>query len=242
MRTNFTLSGSTLTGSMPAHGAPRPRGAAMAGFSTVGLLGVLLVLAGGATAMAADDDDTFEQKAIKGILSGLGVEVGRPDIDYRERSPLVVPPTRDLPPPQGSSAIDNPAWPKDPDLQRSKPSRGVFENGSWRQMQRDNAALSPDELRKGAIPGAGRVTKPGTEDSGRALRPDELGYAGTIFKDFFGYKAESEPFNGEPPRTTLTQPPAGYQTPSPSYPYGLSDSKSGVLTPVVPKKDRVERQ
>ena len=28
-------------------------------------------------------------------------------------------------------------------------------------------------------------------------------------------------FTGEPPRDTLTAPPAGYQTPSPNYAYGV---------------------
>ena len=28
-------------------------------------------------------------------------------------------------------------------------------------------------------------------------------------------------FTGEPPRTALTEPPAGYQTPSPDQPYGV---------------------
>src|SRR5262245_37442324 len=35
-----------------------------------------------------DDEDTFEQRVIKGILGGLGVNVGGAGIDYRERSPL----------------------------------------------------------------------------------------------------------------------------------------------------------
>ncbi len=51
----------------------------------------------------AEDEDTFEQKIIKNILGGLGVDVGRPGIDYRERSPLVIPPTLDLPPPQAAN-------------------------------------------------------------------------------------------------------------------------------------------
>jgi hypothetical protein len=29
-------------------------------------------------------------------------------------------------------------------------------------------------------------------------------------------------FTGEPPRTLLTEPPPGYQTPSPDQPYGLA--------------------
>ena len=37
-------------------------------------------------------------------MSGLGVDTGdRAGIDYRERSPLVLPPSRDLPPPRGAT-------------------------------------------------------------------------------------------------------------------------------------------
>ena len=78
----------------------------------------------GASAQQAqdDDEDTFEQKIIKNILGGMGVDVGRPGIDYRERSPLVIPPTLDLPPPQAAgAAARNPAWPREPD----RKSRGA---------------------------------------------------------------------------------------------------------------------
>src|ERR1700742_2209445 len=67
--------------------------------------GALLVLP--AAASAQDDEDTFEQKIIKNILGGMGVDVGRPGIDYRERSPLVIPPTRDLPPPQAAGTASS---------------------------------------------------------------------------------------------------------------------------------------
>src|SRR4029077_1124169 len=82
------------------------------------LCGMLLALPVAASAQQAqdDDEDTFEQKIIKNILGGMGVDVGRPGIDYRERSPLVIPPTRDLPPPQAAgTATHNPAWPKEAD-------------------------------------------------------------------------------------------------------------------------------
>ena len=41
-------------------------------------------------------------------------------IEYRERSPLVVPPKLDLPPPASADAKDAPNWPKDPDEKRRK--------------------------------------------------------------------------------------------------------------------------
>ena len=37
---------------------------------------------------------------------------------------------------------------------------------------------------------------------------------------------ETTRFTGEPPRTALTQPPAGYQVPAPDQPYGLGKEVS----------------
>ena len=39
-------------------------------------------------------------------------------------------------------------------------------------------------------------------------------------------RPRSTRFTGEPPRTALTEPPAGYQTPSPDQPYGLGKEAS----------------
>jgi hypothetical protein len=52
------------------------------------------------------------------------------------------------------------------------------------------------------------------------LSPEQLGYTGGLLGMFKSSKPEAVPFTGEPTRETLTQPPAGYQTPSPSYAYG----------------------
>src|SRR5256885_12264690 len=123
--------------------------------------GILLMLPMAASAQQAQDgdEDTFEQKIIKNILGGMGVDVGRAGIDYRERSPLVIPPTRDLPPPQAAgTAARNPAWPREPDRKlavRNKPNaRATAEDPGT------DSVLTPDELRRGTNPRAGRVTDP----------------------------------------------------------------------------------
>src|ERR1700720_3134029 len=88
-------------------------------------LGVGLVMtAGAARAQDEDEDDgkTFEEKVIEGIMAGIGgTNMENRGIDYRERSPLVVPPKIDLPPPAGTTAeVKAPTWPKDPDEPRRK--------------------------------------------------------------------------------------------------------------------------
>lgn len=203
--------------------------------------GALLALPA-ATASADDDDDTFEQKIIKNILGGMGVDVGRPGIDYRERSPLVIPPTRDLPPPQAADvSARNPAWPREPDKKlvvRAKPNARATadEPGS-------NSVMSPDELRRGANPRAGRVTETSRSGSldeaniGRPVNPTELSGPYSIFswRSLMGvHMNEQATFAGEPTRGSLTQPPPGYQTPSSAQPFGLgTDKGSGWKIPTI---------
>lgn len=194
------------------------------------------------TASAEDDDDTFEQRIIKNILGGMGVDVGRPGIDYRERSPLVIPPTRDLPPPQASGvSARNPAWPREPDRKvvvSNRPnSRATGEDPGT------SSVLTPDELRRGTNPRAGRITDPSQtngsiEDAnvGRPVSPKGLNSS-----SIFNWNAlmgthlnEQATFTGEPTRGALTQPPAGYQTPSTAYPYGAGSEKgSGWKIPTI---------
>src|SRR6201992_2596926 len=77
----------------------------------------LLVTAGPAR---ADDNDgrTMSEKISDGFYGMIrGTNMDNRGIDYRERSPLVVPPTLDLPPPSRASGDSQQManWPKDPD-------------------------------------------------------------------------------------------------------------------------------
>ena len=88
-------------------------------------LGIGMVMTVGVARAQEDEDDdkTFEEKIIDGIMKGIGgTNMENRGIDYRERSPLVVPPsTVTLPPPASTSAeVRIPNWPKDPDEARRK--------------------------------------------------------------------------------------------------------------------------
>ncbi|HMK79093.1 MAG TPA: hypothetical protein VK438_05560 [Xanthobacteraceae bacterium] len=180
-----------------------------------------------------DDEDTFEQRIIKGILGGMGVNVGGSGIQYRERSPLVIPPSMDLPPPTSSAAaaLRDPAWPKDPERKKG-PTKPVVNTRATPNDPGTNAALTPSEMRRGTIAGAGRISDPSQSGSqsdpeiGRAMTPTELGTpSGSIFnwRALTGNNGlETARFEGEPARGSLTQPPPGYQTPSPNQPYGAN--------------------
>jgi hypothetical protein len=100
-------------------------------------------------AQAADDEVTVDQRFMRGIMEGLGLKRdGEEMINYRERSPLVIPPSRALPPPERSDAAiaNNPAWPKDPDQERRK-AQAAMEKGRnvSDEREREQNPLRPDQ-------------------------------------------------------------------------------------------------
>jgi hypothetical protein len=196
------------------------------------LLSIGLVIASGPVRAEDDEDDkTFEEKIIEGIMRGIGgTNMENRGIEYRERSPLVVPPKLDLPPPQEATATRNaPNWPKDPDEQRRKAAIAARkkENKDPREAAR---VLTPTELSQGKTIAPTRTNndpvQPGATKPDSILSPSQLGYSGGFSGLFGGSKTETAPFKGEPTRDSLTQPPTGYQTPSPSYAYGTGPKES----------------
>jgi hypothetical protein len=197
-------------------------------------LGVGLVMAAGPVRAADDedeDDKTFEEKIIEGIMAGIGgTNMENRGIDYRERSPLVVPPKLDLPPPTGAAAeVTAPNWPKDPDEQRRKAAREARkkENKDPREASR---ILTPAELNVGRTAAPRRnnndPVQPGNSYNNPILSPSQLGYTGNLSNLFGGSKTETATFKEEPTRDSLTQPPPGYQTPSPNFAYGTGPKES----------------
>jgi len=205
----------------------------------VGLVALTALAPGSARAQADDDDENsvwnIDKRIINGFAKGLGLQRGdTPGIDYRERSPLVVPPSRDLPPPEAAGAGRSAAWPVDPDVKRREDvaARKKLDKRGWDE-DRENRSLLPSELGPtGTVRGAAKPAKPGSdpaEADGKNFQPSELGYFGGLFSGsafgFGGQKEEYGTFTKEPPRQALTLPPVGYQTPSPAQPYGVSKEK-----------------
>src|SRR5947207_289877 len=197
-------------------------------------LGIGVVMTAGAVRAEDDeeDDKTFEEKIIEGIMAGIGgTNMENRGIDYRERSPLVVPPKLDLPPPASSSAdVKAPNWPKDPDEARRKAAIAARKKDN-KDPREASRILTPSELDKRApkksTAGSDTVDQPGGNPGANAvLSPSQLGYSGGFSGLFGGNKAEVAPFKGEPTRESLTQPPSGYQTPSPNFAYGTGPKES----------------
>ncbi len=178
-----------------------------------------------AFAQESDTGDFF--KTTLGGFLGLNDDE-KPQIQYRERAPLVVPPpsaANTLPPPRDGGAAANPNWPKDPDVIRAAKAKAgdqtpVGLTDSSRVLlpsQLNNPRLKPTQSVANGAP-------VGAESKRDVLLPSELG-----FKTWFapqGGDKDKLTFNGEPERTELTEPPPGYQTPAPNAPYGVVEQKT----------------
>src|SRR3954454_12891912 len=155
-------------------------------------LGVgLMMTAGAARAQDDEDDDkTFEEKVIEGIMAGIGgTNMENRGIDYRERSPLVVPPKIDLPPPAATSAeVKAPNWPKDPDEQRRKPAAAARKKDN-KDPALQARILTPAELAAGKTVAPTRTNSDpvqhGASNTNQILSPSQLGYNGG-FSGLFG--------------------------------------------------------
>jgi hypothetical protein len=206
----------------------RPTTTFFAGAALSLALGAVL-LATPLPARAADDDDSGSSSVFRGILEGLGLRKDGEAINYQERAPLVIPPSRALPPPETSDAVvvNNPAWPKDPDILRRKKQAAMERNrniSAERELEQN--PLRQDQMTPGGNPrsvarrsyGESNIATPGDRLTAR-----ELNQKTSIWGDMFNSKDdEVAKFTHEPPRASLTAPPVGYQTPSPDQPYGLS--------------------
>lgn len=191
-------------------------------------LGIGLVMAAGAARAGDDDEDdrTFEEKIIDNLMSGLGAKsMETPGIEYRERSPLVVPPKLDLPPPASAAEAAPPNWPKDPDEKRRKEATAARKKSGTKFLNPWEAArpLTPAELNAAKTNGSSRTSSNDSVQPGGnnpTMSPSQLGYKGGLLGIFKSDSEESKQFTSEPPRASLTEPPPGYQTPSPNYAYG----------------------
>ena len=203
--------------------------------SALALFVIALTCASLGNARAEDDEEDVpaDTKFLRNFMSVLGFQRDGTGIEYRERAPLVVPPSRDLPPPQSESAeARNPAWPKDPDVIRRRQATAAEKA----KLGADNVSeqarpLRPDELNvRGGVTTSSGKAAPSAEESARPMSPEQLGSSTQqLLEKMWGYvgpkRPESAPFTAEPPRTSMTAPPAGYQTPSPSQPYGVDPTR-----------------
>ena len=205
-----------------------------------GLFGLAL-LAAGTSPAPAQDEESFDQKFISNVLGTFGLKSNQADIDYKERSPLVLPPRVELPPPETNPAAGAKNWPVDPDVKRRRDESKRAAAG--RNYEEESRPVRPSELSTGSVP-AQRGRSPASPQSGHAgdlASPSELGNNKSILNSIWGSSNDKQvQFKEEPPRSSLTEPPAGYQTPSPNQPY--TAKSKGLLPGVSNLFDRVTPQ
>ena len=196
-----------------------------------------------AVARAGDDDTQSSGSSVyEKIKQVIGVSRGADDINYSERSPLVVPPTSDLPPPSAAAAPAVPDWPKDPDITRRAKAKVKEKPHPHSDYVIDSSRpLRPDELN---VPG-GNTSARNSATPGGSSNPDypERDYTPPkkrIFDLFKTSKQEYATFTGEPPRSSLTDPPAGYMTPSADQPYGIGADQKKYKIPTVADRATVD--
>jgi hypothetical protein len=176
-----------------------------------------IALAGLSAGVARAQDSGGDGGIFGSVLKSLGIG-GENNIEYRERPPLVVPPTRDLPPPQAPGSARNPNWPVDPK------SADVQKKGNQvRDLDRLPVPQRP------AAPSVAVSNPPSASgsDSVAVTPPSEPGLFGKLFS------SSEMPAGGAvipvPTRKSLTEPPLDYEAPSTGQPYGGA-------TPSAPQK------
>jgi hypothetical protein len=193
-------------------------------------LGVALAAAMVCATTAARAQDSDGPSVINSIMHSFGFKSANDTyggIDYNERSPLVVPPTRDLPPPASNNTPPAPNWPKDADVERAKQAK----KDDTPHYQKDNViesarVLRPDELDKVGRSSASAAGDGDSTANSIMTDPSDKGGKKSLWGSVFNKKDQYATFTGEPSRQVLTDPPPGYLTPSPDQPYGVGPAES----------------
>jgi len=179
-----------------------------------------LVVASAFLALASFSAPVRAQGVMDAVLGILGIDEDKPEIDYRERAPLVVPPKMVLRPPETSPIEGNKAWPQDPDVQRRKAVAaqkklpGGMTDEERKRLNGDRATMGEVQASRGGsgtrynVPAEQNTFDDSKNKRADWLRPDVLAAESRA--------AELQtPKSGiEPERRYLTDPPNGLRRPS----------------------------
>lgn len=186
----------------------------------VGVLGLCLAAAPGASGAWAADDGYAN--VFSSVLGSVGLIKGdaAPDIQYRERPPLVLPKDANLPKPAVAGVSRGASWPQDPDVVRKRREAAearaphTLDPG----MSDHGHMLTRDEVAKGRIAetGAGDDQPVRSGECGNdgqhclLLKPEEMKRQDAAYLASNPDKKEELVAGKEPEREYLTQPPKGY--------------------------------
>ncbi len=164
------------------------------------------------------------------IILGIPAEEKAP-IEYRERAPLVVPPSQNLRAPVDAAAPDQRRanWPQDPDVAARRKAaedarKPVFVDSiSGREMNTGTSRrLTVDEIRAGRVAGQEvvRVPQQMIDDRARANVMGGLTTLREMDQQIAGAPgADGSIARTEPRREFLTEPPSGLRRPADNAPF-----------------------
>ena len=181
-----------------------------------------------------DDDKTFEEKIIDSIMRGIGA-TNMEKQGYRIPRALAA----------GGAAQARPAAAGgDRGQERAELAegsrRGAPQGGHRGQRKKDTKTTESWQAGRPLTPAEMKVGRTAAHPSARAMIPFSPAYqrqpdrsarrssaspAVCAACSKGGSKPETKQFKSEPHARSLTQPPPGYQTPSPSYAYGTGPRK-----------------
>ncbi len=162
------------------------------------------------------------------IIDGIGFGKDKDPIDYKERAPLVVPPTYKLRPPEDKSpAARTMNWPNDPDVAKKKAKDEDDRRPRSSLNDRGGPKLSIEEIRAGRVAGTSAPvngqfdqTRP---DSRGWLNPDVVRSQGQAFRG--AQEPDLKP-GEEPKRRYLTDPPKGIRAAAAGAPLTATRDRS----------------
>ena len=134
----------------------------------------------------------------------------------------------DLPKPGETADLKklNPDWPVDQDVKRAAAARKEAQKpiDQPHDLFYGGRLMKPSDWKQAKSPGdgVGEVMTDAEKNGMYRISPDKLGFKGWD-------KKNEMVFSKEPERTSLLQPPAGYQTPSPNAPYGIVEDEKPTL-------------
>lgn len=182
---------------------------------------LLAGLAGwGGAASAADDgyDNVFSS-----VLTAVGLMPPdrSPEIEYRERAPLVLPPSTTLAKPVEGGVTRSAAWPQDADVIKRRKAAEEARAPVDHVFGAAQEKLSHEELMRGRIAGAGvreipesalRRAECGNQGNNQACRLDDIREMEAKHAEYEGSGQGDGALavGQEPDRMYLTQPPKGY--------------------------------
>lgn len=187
-----------------------------------------MLLAGGLL-LATTPAFAQEGMLFKNLVDGMGL-FGRDkaDIEYKQRAPLVVPPSSTLPKPQEAGANRSAAWPDDPDVARRKADRdssNILFATTEAYRANTRPLMSQEELRRGRVNGRGNGPEgivPDHNTGNNQIEPIRIG------REMAARQAQTDTSNlaygTEPSRRYLHEPPTGYRRPAATAALGPGQS------------------